>query len=451
MVGRLPMNFLSSFISIASLTQIAAAALLLPVPDCRKSSSKEVLCNVTNALTSEMPSSAFDFVNSIGVNTHLNYFDRSYGNFPFVERELTNLGVHHLRDGVHLQNADYNALLYGRWAQLGRTGIRFDAVVDPRSNLGIMTGSLLDEVDSMAGNTIEAFEGPNEMDVSGEINWQTVDRDYQTALFDSKKSSHSTHSIQVIAPSLAFASHGPQIGSLSNVIDLGNLHPYPAGAMPSVIFPEQVALEKIICDSKQIVFTESGYHNAVNEVNDQPGVSESAAAKYIPRLFLEDFIHGIVRTYLYELLDEAPDPSLKHPQFHWGLIRADGSEKPAYNSLKNLIEVLKDDSQQAALEPLRFVLDTSSSQNDHIHHLLLEKSNGAYDLVLWKEVPSYDIKKKMDIDNTGEPVHITLARKSRNITVFEPVMQATPIRITQNDISLTLNVSDQPVIAEISF
>ena len=63
-----------------------------------------------------------------------------------------------------------------------------------------------------------------------------------------------------------------------------------------------------MCSDKPIVFTESGYHNAINENTDQPGVSETTAAKYIPRLFLEDFSRAVPRTYLYELMDEAPDP-----------------------------------------------------------------------------------------------------------------------------------------------
>lgn len=446
------MNFLSSFISIASLMRIAASAsLLLAVADCHSGSYNGLPQQNAGAQISETPSSAFDFVNSIGINTHLNYFDRSYGNFPFVERELKTLGVHHLRDGVHLQNTDYNTLLYSRWVQLGRTGIRFDAVFDPRSNLGAMNSSLLDKVDAMAGHVIDAFEGPNEMDISGDSNWPATDRNFQTQLFDAMKSSHSARSVQIIAPSLAFASHGSQIGSLSDVIDLGNLHPYPAGAMPSVVFPQQIDLERVIGDSRKIVFTETGYHNAINEVNDQPGISETAAAKYIPRLFLEDFAHGIVRTYLYELLDEAPDPSLTRPQFHWGLIRADGSEKPAFHALKNLIEVLRDDSEPATLTPLRFALNTSGSEESHIHHLLLEKSDGTYDLVLWKEVPSYDIRRKVDVTNTNDPVQVTFAQKSRDVSIFEPVTQEEPIRISHKATSLTLNVTDQPVIVEISF
>ena len=45
--------------------------------------------------------------------------------------------------------------------------------------------------------------------------------------------------------------------------------------------------------------------------------SEAAAAKYVPRLFLEDYARGIVRTYLYEFLDEAADPGLTKCQMYW--------------------------------------------------------------------------------------------------------------------------------------
>ena len=119
--------------------------------------------------------------------------------------------------------------------------------------------------------------------------------------------------------------------------------------MPSILFPEQTDLARIMCGTKPIVITESGYHNGLNDHSDQPGVSESAAAKYIPRLYLEDFANGIARTYLYEFLDESADSGLKSFQLHWGLIRADGSEKPAFIALKNLIGEVNDAAARTAL------------------------------------------------------------------------------------------------------
>lgn len=449
MVGCVLMGSTIPLISIVSLLRIIlAAALILPLVDCHESEQADTSASPGASLSAEMPSGAYDFVNSIGLNTHLNYYDRTYGNFSLVQRELKSLGVRHLRDGVHLQDPGYNAALYGRWIALGRLGIRFDAVLDPRNNLGPINSSLLEQVDTLAGHTIEMFEGPNEMDVSNTLNWPEIDRDYQSALFDADKPFDGAHSIRVIGPSLAFASASSMIGNISTQLDFGNLHPYPAGEMPSVIFPDQVNLERIMCDDKQIVFTETGYHNAINEQHDQPGVSEDAAAKYIPRLFLEDYAHGIPRTYLYEFLDEAPEPGLTDPQLHWGLIRADGSEKPAFAALKNLIAELDDTSEPDHLSQLAWALNPYPIK---VHHLLLEKSDGVYDLVLWQEVSSYDTHQHSDITNAAVDVTLNLARSAQNITTYEPALQENPVRSWSEVKSVSLEIPDHPLVVEITF
>lgn len=437
------------FISITfALRFLIASSVLLPMTACHSEIKSVSASQSIAAPQPETPHTAFEFVNSIGLNTHLNYFDRLYGNFPLVERELQSLGVRHLRDGIHLQNADYNKMLYGRWIQLGNLGVRFDAVLDPRSNLGPLSGAMLDKVDSLSGRTIESFEGPNEMDISREANWPSVDQEYQSAIFDSVKSMKDSGSIAIIGPSLAFASKSAQLGDLSSRMSEGNLHPYPAGKMPSVVFPDQINLEKVICDGEPIVITETGYHNAINEHHDQPGVSEAAAAKYIPRLFLENFMRGVPRTYLYEFLDEAPDPGLTNAQLHWGLIRADGSEKPSFSALKNLIQELSDSSEPAGVQPLSWVLNPIDSQ---IHHLLLEKSNATYDLVLWQEVSSYDVTRHVDLANPAVNATLTLERQARAVTAYQPVMQAAPVHTWSNVTSVHLAIPDHPLVVEITF
>lgn len=399
------------------------------------------------AFTSEVPRTAFDFVNSIGLNTHLNYFDRIYGNFPLVKRDLQSLGVRHLRDGVHLQNPDYNHMLYGRWIQLGDFGVRFDAVFDPRSKLAALNAALLNSVDSWAGHTIESFEGPNEFDISNDSDWPVIDRKYQRELFNASKAMKSDSSITIIGPSLASAANSDRIGDLSNIMNEGNLHPYPAGQMPSVIFPSQINLERIVCGGKPIVFTETGYHNAIDEHNDQPGISETAAAKYIPRLFLEDFRQGIPRTYLYEFMDEAPDPSLRDPQMHWGLIRADGSEKPAFEALKNLIAELNDSSEPANLNTLTWRLGSVEPQ---VHQVLLQKSNGQDDLVFWHEVSSYDVREHRDLNSPPVDTVLILKRRARAVTIYQPTRQAEPIQTLREVTTVPLAIPDDPLVVEIS-
>jgi hypothetical protein len=394
----------------------------------------------------EQAGSAFDFVNSVGVNTHLNYFDRTYGNFGLVERELQSAGIRHLRDGVHLQNADYNSILYGRWAELGKLGIRFDAVLDPRSKLGALTPSMLEQIEQLSGGTIESFEGPNELDISGLANWVDLDRSYQSTIFAAVRALPDAEHIRVIGPSMAMAAHGEAFrGGLSGC-DEGNLHPYPAGKIPSAVFPGQIDLAREIFGDKPIVITETGYHNALSDHSDQPAVSERAAAKYIPRLFLENFTRGVSRTYLYELFDEAADPGLSNNQMHWGLIRADGTEKPAFASLKRMIAELNDSTEPRSLAQFSWSLSKADAQ---VHHLLLEKSNGEVDLVLWNEVPSYNLRTQKDIANPPLETTLHLAKAAARVTVYEPVRQDAPVGTYVNTAALPLAIPDAPVVVEI--
>ncbi|MGD0938329.1 MAG: hypothetical protein ABR905_01370 [Terracidiphilus sp.] len=380
------------------------------------------------------------------MNVHLNYFDTSYGNFGSVQRELTSIGILHVRDGTHLQSDDYNNTLYDRWVQLGRLGIRFDAVLDPRSKLGTVTPSLLNRINRLSGHTIESFEGPNELDISALPEWPSIDRCFQQALFLSARSMPGDEPIPVVGPSMASASNGLQIGDISDRIDEGNLHPYPAGEIPSMVFPRQVDLARTMSDNKQIVITETGYHNALNDHSDQPAVSESAAAKYIPRLFLEDYARGISRTYLYEFLDEKPDPDLTHCQMHWGLIRFDGSEKPAFTALKNLIAELRDSSTPEHHKQLGWSLNTKTEQT---HHLLLERSNGEFDLVLWQEVPSYDCRSQTEIINTPLISVLTLGQEVRSIALYEPSLQAEPLQTLNHVRQVHLQIPDHPLVVKI--
>jgi hypothetical protein len=396
----------------------------------------------------EQARSAFDFVNSIGVNTHLNYFDRTYGNFPLIERELRSVGIHHLRDGAHLQNADYNKALYGRWIELGKIGIRFDVVLDPRSKLGTVTPDLLQQLEDLSRQTIESFEGPNELDISNMSGWPAVDRSFQREIYGAARSLPDGSHIRIVGPSLAFAAHGQAFGGSLEGFDEGNLHSYPAGKMPSAIFPEQTDLARQAFGNKPIVITESGYHNALNDHNDQPAVSEQAAAKYIPRLFLEDFSRGVVRTYLYEFMDEAPDPDLRDNQMHWGLIRADGTEKPAFIALERLIGELNDSAEPTAPMKLSWTL---SETNTAIHYLLLQKSDGELDLILWHEVSSYDCKSQKEIVNRPIKSVLTLGAQARQVKVYEPVTQSEAIKSLANTATVPLSIPDHPVVVSIRF
>ena len=66
----------------------------------------------------------------------------------------------------------------------------------------------------------------------------------------------------------------------------------------------------------------------------------AAAGKYIVRLLPEYYLRGVVPAYLYELLDLRRKPL--DAESNVGILRANGTPKPAYTSVKNLNALLSD-------------------------------------------------------------------------------------------------------------
>ncbi len=122
---------------------------------------------------------------------------------------------------------------------------------------------------------------------------------------------------------------------------LSNGHPYPGGGPPEPALAAAAREAERDPGPRGLVFTETGYHNALNDSANQPPASEEAAAVYFPRLLLEAFGLGARRTFIYELLDEKPDPGLTDLQQHFGLLRNDFSPKPAFAAIRTLIAAVR--------------------------------------------------------------------------------------------------------------
>src|SRR5579863_3600513 len=109
-------------------------------------------------------------------------------------------------------------------------------------------------------------------------------------------------------------------------------------------------------------------------------IPESVEASYIPRTLLLSFSKGIKRTFVYELLDEFSSTG-------YGLLANDFSEKPAFLALKNLISTLQDPGGQFTPGSLTYGV---TGNTNTVQHLLLQKRDGSYWLILWLEQSSYD-------------------------------------------------------------
>lgn len=207
-----------------------------------------------------------------------------------------------------------------------------------------------------------------------------------------------TSGLKVVGPSFVHvnefattsAGNGQTVGELVAPVlqssDYANNHPYcDINGLYYCMRPGASdgfsAWESYFGPSRPLWTTETGYSKYPrNELT--PVVSDTMHAKYIGRALLDMFDRGIQRYIWYELLDrgEATSPNLRDA--HYGLVREDGSVKPAFTALKNLITLLSDYG--PSFTPTTLYADISAPSALHV--TAFQKRNGEYWVALRNEV-----------------------------------------------------------------
>jgi hypothetical protein len=107
---------------------------------------------------------ASNFINSIGINTHLNYTDGAYANTANVEADLAYLGITTVRDAV--PNPAGGIPYYNQTTAietLAATGIKFDFVSQPGTVSIATTVQELEAFNAAFPGSAIAIEGANEI------------------------------------------------------------------------------------------------------------------------------------------------------------------------------------------------------------------------------------------------------------------------------------------------
>jgi hypothetical protein len=347
---------------------------------------------------------ADQFVDTVGVNIHLHYDKTFYWDqFPQVKSRLNELGVRHVRDGlVDSKWMPY----YERHKMLAQAGIKGVFITAPGQSLELWTG-----YPARMGEAFEAFEAPNEYDL------KSKDPKWSETLKETVKSLHAVKDdpraakFPIYGPSLTSAKAFDMLGDVSAFYDFANLHNYFAGRDPgsrgwgangygSIAW--NLGLTGRFAAGKPVVTTETGYQ-------DDPAVKEYAppevAGRYMPRLLLEQFRAGIVRTYLYELADFPKSGS-------YGLLRADGSPKPAFRAVKGLLNLLSDPGPPVTLRTLDYTVRGGTGD---LRHMAFQKRDGTYLVALWLSLPSYSPATRQPIAVPAQNVEVTLPAEMRPV------------------------------------
>ena len=129
------------------------------------------------------------------------------------------------------------------------------------------------------------------------------------------------------------------MAGLEQYFDLTNMHNYFGGHNPGTpgwgdggygSIAYNINNNQTAWPARPIWTTETGY---ITDTNNPQGIPELVEGKYAPRVILEQALHGVGRTYIYELIDEGS--AIAGDSGHFGLARMDGSPKPAFTALKN--------------------------------------------------------------------------------------------------------------------
>ena len=425
-----------------------------PVPETTVPETTTGESGETGAPTSADARPADDFVDSIGVNTHVNYTDTAYGDFELVKNKLEDLGIRHIRDKAHLGEEGFNERIYGRYRDLNDSaGIETNLIVDPREEgLSTVDAGKVDQINELSGDSLATLEGPNELDIADRGDWPEAMRAYQQDLFTAVNDS-SAPDTPVLSASLAHARKAGEVGEMVDVMDAGSMHPYPGGGPPTEDLESyNIDNTRQVSGEKPLAATETGYHTAEDGNGGQAGVSEAAQAKYLPRLFLEYFNRGIARTFSYELLDQRPDPTNSDQEENFGLVRADGTDKPAFTALANLISLLEEHERESEATLATSNFDYSlSGDMEGVRQVLLQKQDGTFYLVLWQEVPSYDTENQKDIEVPEKDVTVSFGQDVGEVATYLPSESAAPVEryVAGETRQLELAVPDHPLIVEV--
>ena len=176
------------------------------------------------------------------------------------------------------------------------------------------------------------------------------------------------------------------------------------------------------------VTSETGWSTRAGGGGHGSAISEEEQGKLFLNLYLAAFKRGWSYTFIYMLHDHTGDG-------YWGLVHTDYTPKLSATYLHNLTTILTDKSSTFTPGKINYAIP---KQPGTVHDLLMQKSNGAFELAVWGE----QVKGSNNIT-------VNLGATYASVKVFDPTVGATPVQTLANVSSVPLTVSDHALIVEI--
>jgi hypothetical protein len=380
----------------------------------------------------------YDFIQRIGLATHIRYSDGAYRHHAATIRRLSDLGVRYIRDTAPKRQTQLPYRMYLE------AGLSFSMSCSPegeaRTDLS-RADEVLDRI--LVGfpdaEGIDYLEGPNEPN-----NWPIT----FAGVRDTKRSFTAvTAYMEALYAAMrrraAFA-HVPLLGvsnypELAVRSDAANVHSYPAaGAQPGP------SIGRIAARPGRAVVTEFGYSTGPLKTHSGR-VDEDTQGVLLLNAVLRAGQARLERLYLYELLDQKPDPLKADPNMHWGLYRSDGTPKPAATGLRNLIRILSPDratGRSEAFEPRLAGLPTTAAS------LVLQKGPATWVVAIWNEPVIWDGAHDRPIRIPSTPITMSFL-PAREVLTYDPLRSDSPFARERDARSASVRLGAFPVLIEV--
>ncbi len=401
--------------------------------------------------------SAEAFLDSIAVNTHIDYTDGAYADVRNVAKDLAWMGVRHVRDGTPGASAPLSSYVW-----LAQQGVKFNFIV--RGNVADSLQQL-DRFAAAAPGSIAAVEGFNEIN-NFHVSYNGLTGD--AAGFAAQQAIHAhVHGSASLPGVPVYDLTGyefTRVATRAGAADFANQHVYPQNGEQPAYNPNgdkwmAWAIDGLRKYDLPFVVTEFGYFTLPQSGWYSIGVDEASQAKGVLNGLFDAASLGTTRTYIYELLDEKPDPRNVNNEMHFGLFRNDQSPKPSASTIRNLTTILR--ANAAAAGPANTQAgaqtgtppDTSLSCSLHAmpvsaRSLLLTRGDGRYLLALWNEVPFWDRATGKPLNAPGAKVQVEFGTAVSRIALYDPTVSADPLVRHADVRQLAVDVPDHVVLLE---
>ena len=158
------------------------------------------------------------------------------------------------------------------------------------------------------------------------------------------------------------------------------------------------------------------------------GVTQDQQGKILVNVYLSAAARGWTYTFIYQMIDDSDS---------FGVFQNTNPLTPklAANYIHNLTSILADTSSNFSAQQLAY---TISNEPATVHDLLLQKSNGTYELIVWGD----------QVPPKSANVIVNLGSSHPTVKVYDITSGTTPVQSLSNANSVPLTLADHALIVE---